>query len=114
MSTFVNRNQIINNIGKFRGVLQEKFNVANHYAFLQNSGKGFLYDLKIHTQKTVQIAVSHQGRIYVPGHTVGCLYLLTVIQIPIYRQLHKNQITLYIERHCVQKITGLKFLDLIF
>lgn len=84
--------------------MQEKFNVANHYAFLQNSGKGFLYDLKIHTQKTVQIAVSHQGRIYVPGHTVGCLYLLTVIQIPIYRQLHKNQITLYIERHCVQKI----------
>lgn len=26
--------------------MQEKFNVANHYAFLQNSGKGFLYDLK--------------------------------------------------------------------
>lgn len=67
--------------------MQEKINVANHYAFLQNSEKGFLYDLKIYTQKTVQIAVSHQGRIYVPGHTVGCLYLLTVIQIPIFANL---------------------------
>lgn len=35
----------------------------------------------------MQIAVSHQGRIYVPGHTVGCLYLLTVIQIPIFANL---------------------------
>lgn len=43
-----------------------------------------------------------------------CLLLFRYQFLPIYRQLHKNQITLYIERHCVQKITGLKFLNLIF
>lgn len=94
--------------------MQEKFNVANHYAFLQNSGKGFLYDLKIHTQKTVQIAVSHHTSLVTQWVVYICLLLFRYQFLPIYRQLHKNQITLYIERQCVQKITGLKFLDLIF
>lgn len=63
----------------------------------------------------MQIAVSHHTSLVTQWVVYICLLLFRYQFLPIYRQLHKNQITLlYIERHCVPKITGLKFLDLIF
>lgn len=65
----------------------------------------------------MQIAVSHQGRIYVPGHTVGCLYLLTVIQIPIFANLsptaQESNHFVYRKALCAKNYR-IKILNLIF